>query len=71
MTKQELNSYRFLSGQEPTDEMLHAIMTAACESARKKADEAQQKYEQDYQSQYNQAMEKWGHRIAALQHEQQ
>jgi hypothetical protein len=71
MNKQELNSYRFLSGQEPTDEMLYAIMDAACESALKKAEEAQRKYENDYRSQYNQALKKWGHQIAAIQHGQQ
>jgi hypothetical protein len=71
MNKQELNSYRFLSGQEPTDEMLHAIMAAACESALKKAEEAQLKYENDYNSLYNRAMKKWGHRIAAIQNGQQ
>jgi DNA-binding protein YbaB len=70
MNKQELNSYRFLSGHEPTDEMLHAIMTAACESALKKAEEAQRKYENNYQSLYNQAVKKWRHQIAAIQNEQ-
>jgi membrane-anchored protein YejM (alkaline phosphatase superfamily) len=71
MSEQELNSYRFLSGQEPTDEMLHAIMAAACESALKKAEEAQLKYENDYRSQYNLALKKWGHQIAAIHNEQQ
>lgn len=42
MSEKELNSYRFLSGKEPTDEMLAAIMREAAEEAvakKKKADE--------------------------------
>ena len=33
MSEKELNSYRFLSGEEPTDEMLVAIMREAKEEA--------------------------------------
>ena len=42
MSEKELNSYRFLSGEEPTYEMLAAIMREAVEEAiakKKKADE--------------------------------
>ena len=42
MSEKELNSYRFLSGEEPTDEMLAGIMREAAEEAvakKKKADE--------------------------------
>ena len=45
MSEKELNSYRFLSGKEPTDEMLAAIMKEAKEEAvakRKMADEKMQ-----------------------------
>lgn len=35
MTEQELNSYRFTSGEEPTDEMLAAIMHEAAQDAAK------------------------------------
>ena len=45
MSEKELNSYRFLSGKEPTDEMLAAIMREAAEEAvakKKKADERMQ-----------------------------
>lgn len=34
MSQQELTSYRLSSLQEPTDEMLHAIMEQVAESAR-------------------------------------
>ena len=33
MTTEELNSYRLTSMEEPTDEMLEAIMKEACEEA--------------------------------------
>ena len=33
MSEKELNSYRFLSGEEPTDEMLAAIMREAKDEA--------------------------------------
>ena len=45
MSEKELNSYRFLSGKEPTDEMLAAIMKEAKEEAiakRKIADDKMQ-----------------------------
>ena len=45
MSEKELNSYRFLSGKEPTDEMLAVIMKEAKEEAvakRKSADDKMQ-----------------------------
>lgn len=43
MSEKELNSYRFISGEEPTDEMLAQIMKeVACDAAennRKATDE--------------------------------
>lgn len=41
ISEQELNSYRFLSGEDPTDEMLHAIMSEARDVAIERAEEAQ------------------------------
>ena len=35
MTQQELTSYRLSSLQEPTDDMLHAIMEQVAESAQR------------------------------------
>ena len=35
MSQQELQSYRLSSLQDPSDEMLHAIMEQVAESARK------------------------------------
>lgn len=63
MNENELNSYRFLSGQEPTDEMLSAIMTEARDAAIKKAEEAQLKFEADYERQYAIARKTWEKRL--------
>lgn len=35
MSEQQLRSYRLTSMEEPTDEMLHAIMEKVAESARR------------------------------------
>lgn len=35
MSQQELHSYRLTSMEEPTDEMLHALMEQVAESARR------------------------------------
>ena len=63
MSEQELNSYRFLSGQDPTDEMLYAIMSEARDAAIKKAEEAQKKFEADYECQYTLAKKIWDERL--------
>mgnify|MGYP003308452103 CR=1 FL=1 len=38
MSTQELQSYRLSSMEEPTDEMLHAIMEQVAESARQSSE---------------------------------
>ena len=64
MSEQELNSYRFLSGQAPTDEMLQAIMSEARDAAVKKAAEAQLNFEADYERQYAKARKEWEECVA-------
>ncbi len=44
MTEEELNSYRLTSLEEPSDEMLAAIMKEAAEDARKRSEEATRKF---------------------------
>ena len=63
MSEQELNSYRFLSGEEPSDEMLECIMKDALESAmaRRREAEARMRAEVDRQRQLNR--EKWSNRL--------
>ena len=40
MSEQELNSYRFTSGEDPTDEMLAAIMKEAARDAAESNEKA-------------------------------
>lgn len=44
MSDQELNAYRLTSMEEPTDEMLHAIMREAAEEATASTNKAQVDY---------------------------
>ncbi len=63
MSEKELNSYRFLSGEDPSDEMLECIMKDALECAmdrRRKAEE-RMKSEVEHQRQLHRA--KWANRL--------
>ncbi len=63
MSEQELNSYRFMSGEDPSDEMLECIMKDALECAmnrRRKAEEMM-KAEVERQRQLHRA--KWANRL--------
>ena len=46
MSAQELHSYRLSSLEEPTDEMLHAIMEQVAESARRSSAKANAVHQQ-------------------------
>ena len=63
MTEKELKSYRFLSGEDPTDEMLECIMRDArdCAMARRRKAEARMKAEVEYQRKLHK--EKWAARL--------
>lgn len=67
MSEKELNSYRFLSGEDPTDEMLQAIMDDARDEAVKKAKSAQKKLDTDYDLQYERALKIWADRLNSAQ----
>lgn len=66
MSEKEMNSYRFISGQEPTDEMLSQLMREVVE----KANTENQKAAEDYFSQMCRNMaakrEKWSERINSV-----
>jgi len=44
MTQQEISSYRFSSGREPSDEMLNQLMENAARKARESNHEADTRY---------------------------
>lgn len=63
MSEAELNSYRFLSGKEPSDDQLRAIMEAALADVRMRAKEAQKRYDEHYDALYAQEYSKISQRI--------
>lgn len=63
MSEQELNAYRFMSGEEPSDEQLNAIMEAALADVQHRAREAKQKYEEQYEQIYANELSRVAHRI--------
>lgn len=63
MSEQELNSYRFMSGEDPSDEQLQAIMAAALADAQRRAKEARLRYEIQYEQIYAQELSRVARRI--------
>ena len=53
MTQKELRSYRLNSSEEPTDEMLHAIMLGVQETARKSTIKAENEIKRRFREMEN------------------
>jgi ElaB/YqjD/DUF883 family membrane-anchored ribosome-binding protein len=51
MTDEEFKSYRFSSGEEPSDELLEELMRRAAEQARKENEEAKKRFFDDLKKQ--------------------
>ncbi len=66
MTDAEMNSYRFGSGEEPTDEMLAQIMREAAIDAAKRFEEANKAYFDELRRGALAVEEKWKDRISRL-----
>ncbi len=63
MSEKELNSYRFLSGEDPTDEMLECIMRDALECAMTKRRKAEARIKAEVERQRKLHREKWTPRL--------
>ncbi len=63
MSEKELNSYRFLSGDDPTDEMLEGIMQEALKSAMTRRREAEARMKSMVERQRELHREKWATRL--------
>lgn len=63
MSEKELNSYRFLSGEDPSDEMLECIMRDALECAMSRRREAEERLKAEVERQRQIHREKWAHRL--------
>lgn len=63
MSEAEMNSYRFGSGKEPTDEMLAQIMHEAAVDAKKSNEEAAIRHLDDMRREMKNDEAKWADRI--------
>lgn len=63
MSEQEMNSYRFGSGEEPTDEMLAQIMKEAAAEAKEKKEKATKAYFEELRAGAEAMQAKWAERI--------
>lgn len=66
MTKNGIDSYRFASGKEPTDEMLEQIMKEVAEEARTSNRKATEKYWSRLQQDIIEKQDEWGEIIKSL-----
>ena len=64
MSEKELNSYRLTSMQEPSDEMLSAIMREAAEDAKQSTDAAESRFFGEISQMVEVALEKY--KVAVL-----
>ncbi len=63
MSEQELNSYRFTSGQEPSDEMLEQIMKEVAMDAKERQEKASTAYFSEMRIKADEKKAKWADRI--------
>lgn len=63
MSEAEMNSYRFNSGKEPTDEMLARIMHEVAADAKKQNDEATKRYFDELRKGIEEQQAQWADRI--------
>ncbi|MDE6823654.1 MAG: hypothetical protein K2J27_02870 [Duncaniella sp.] len=63
MSEQEMNSYRFTSGQEPSDEMLSQVMKEVARDAKLRQEQATEEYFSKMQRNSEAKKAKWADRI--------
>ena len=63
MSESEMNTYRFNSGQDPTDEMLSQIMREVADDAKRTNEEASKKYFDELRNEANRQQAEWTDRI--------
>jgi len=66
MSEAEMNSYRFGSGEDPTDEMLAQIMREAAVDATKRSEEANRTYFEELRLRTSAVENEWKERIDRL-----
>lgn len=63
MSEQEMNSYRFTSGLEPTDEMLAQLMKEVAHDAKERQEQATVAYFSEMRREAEVVKTKWADRI--------
>ncbi|MBD5268103.1 MAG: hypothetical protein HDS45_00655 [Bacteroides sp.] len=63
MSEQEMNSYRFTSGEEPSDEMLAQLMKEVATDAKKRQEQATAAYFSEMRREAEIVKAKWADRI--------
>ena len=63
MSEQEMNSYRFTSGQEPSDEMLAQLMKEVAHDAKERQEQATAAYFSEMRREAEVVKAKWADRI--------
>lgn len=66
MSEQELNSYRFASGQEPSDEMLQCIMREVTEEAMARRRETELRVKKTVDHQRKALKAEWSKRLGII-----
>lgn len=68
MSEQELNSYRFTSHEEPTDEMLSQIMKEVAQEAVVRQEQAMRRYQEEMERQRVLLHARWDDKLKSLIH---
>lgn len=66
MSEQELNSYRFTSGREPSDEMLQCIMREVAEDAMIRRNKANQRIKESMDRKRKELKAEWSKRLGII-----
>lgn len=66
MSEQEMNSYRFTSGQEPSDEMLAQLMKEVAHDAKVRQERATSVYFSEMRRNAEAKKTKWADRINSV-----
>ncbi len=69
MSEQELNAYRFISGEEPSDEMLAQIMSEVASEARESNKRASDDYQASARERFLEKKKYWDRLFKTLSNE--
>ncbi len=70
MSENEMNSYRFGSGQDPTDEMLAQIMHEAALDAKRRSEEAMRSFFEELRAGASSVAAVWKEKINGVRNGQ-